>query len=703
MYIRETINLNGKEFSIETGRMAKQADAAVVVRYGDSMVLVTAVSLKSPRPTDFLPLTVDYQEKKYAAGSIPGGYFKREGRLSEFETLTSRIIDRPCRPLFPKGWRFETQLIATVISSDKENPLDVLSLTGASTALTISNIPWDGPIAGVRVGRVDGKFIANPTWQEIEKSEINIVMAASRDAIVMVEGSAKNVPEDVMVDALFFGHDSVTPMLDLQEKLRAAVGHEKREFTPPEKDASVEEKVAEIGESRILEAAFVPEKLPRYDKMREVRDAIIADMGDDYADRTDEIKDAVNAIRTKAVRGAILKESRRIDGRDLTTVRPITCEVGVLPRVHGSSLFTRGETQALVAATLGTERERQRIEGLNGDIIKRFMLHYNFPPYSVAEAKFLRGTGRREIGHGVLAERALLNVLPSAEDFPYVLRIVSEILESNGSSSMASVCGGCLALMDAGVPISAPVAGIAMGMIQEGDDVAILSDILGDEDHLGDMDFKVTGTRKGITALQMDIKIKGLSRDLLKQALSQARDGRLHILDEMDKALTAPREDLSQHAPRIVTVKVKPDQIRSIIGPGGKTIKAIVEQTGASVDVNDSGVVSIASSDAAAAQKAIDIVKGLTQEPEIGEYYLGTVRRITEFGAFVEILPGLDGLVHISEMAPERIDRVEDVCREGEEMVVKVLNVDNQGKIRLSRKEALDKSADEVLSMVRKK
>ena len=702
MYIRETINLNGKEYSIETGRMAKQANGAVIVRYGDSMVLVTAVSMTSPRPTDFLPLTVDYQEKKFAAGSIPGGYFKRVGRLSEFETLTSRIIDRPCRPLFPKGWRFETQLIATVISSDKENPLDVLSLTGASTALTISNIPWDGPIAGVRVGRVNGEFIANPTWKQIDESEINIVMAASRDAIVMVEGSARNIPEDIMVDALFFGHDSVIPLLDLQEKIRAAVGHEKREFTPPEKDQSIEDKVAEIGTSRIAEAVFVPEKLPRYAKVKEVRNAIIAEMGDEYADRIDEIKDAVGSIKSKIVRNAIVKEGRRIDGRDLTTVRPITCEVGVLPRVHGSALFTRGETQALVAATLGTERERQRIEGLNGDIIKRFMLHYNFPPFSVAEAKFLRGAGRREIGHGVLAERALLQVLPTAEEFPYVLRVVSEILESNGSSSMAAVCGGCLSLMDAGVPISAPVAGIAMGLVQEGDDVGILTDILGDEDHLGDMDFKVTGTREGITALQMDIKVKGLSRELMRQALSQARDGRLHILDEMDKALAAPREDLSQHAPRIVTVKVKPDQIRNIIGPGGKTIKAIVEQTGASVDVNDSGVVSIASSDASAAQKAIDIIKGLTQEPEIGEYYLGTVRRITEFGAFVEILPGLDGLVHISEMARERIDRVEDVCKEGEEMVVKVLNVDNQGKIRLSRREALDKSAEDVLSMVRK-
>ncbi len=703
MYIRETINLNGKEYSIETGRMAKQADGAVVVRYGDSMVLVTAVSLKSPRPTDFLPLTVDYQEKKFAAGSIPGGYFKREGRLSEFETLTSRIIDRPCRPLFPKGWRYETQIIATVVSSDKENPLDVLSLTGASTALTISNIPWDGPIAGIRVGRVDGKLIANPTWQQMEESDINIVMAASRDAIVMVEGGANNVPEDAMVDALFFGHDAVIPLLDMQEKLRAAVGREKREFTPPEPDAELQEKVAEIGSQRIVEASFVPEKLPRYAEVKKVRDEIIAEMGEEYADRADEIANAVGAIRTSAVRNAIVKEGRRIDGRDLTTVRPITCEVGVLPRVHGSALFTRGETQALVAATLGTERERQRIEGLNGDIIKRFMLHYNFPPYSVAEAKFLRGAGRREIGHGALAERALIKVLPTAEEFPYVLRIVSETLESNGSSSMAAVCGGCLSLMDAGVPISAPVAGIAMGLVQEGDEVAILTDILGDEDHLGDMDFKVTGTREGITALQMDIKIKGLSRELMRQALSQAREGRLHILDEMAKALSAPRKDLSRHAPRIVTIKVKPDRIRDIIGPGGKTIKAIVEQTGASIDVNDSGVVSIASSDSTAAEKAIEIIKGLTQEPEIGEYYLGTVRRITDFGAFVEILPGLDGLVHISEMAPERIDRVEDVCREGEEMVVKVLNVDNQGKIRLSRKEALDKSPEDVLSMVRNK
>ncbi len=702
MYIRETLNLNDKEFSIETGRMAKQADGAVVVRYGDSMVLVTAVSMRSERPVPFLPLTVDYQEKRFAAGAIPGGYFKREGRLSEYETITSRIIDRPCRPLFPKGWRYETQIVATVVSSDKENPTDVLSLTGASTALSISNIPWDGPIAGVRVGRVDGKLVANPTWDELERSELNLVMAASREAIVMVEAGATNVTEEVIVDALFFGHDSVQPMLDMQEKLREAVGREKREFVPPEPDAELEKKVAEIGTDRIREAAFIPTKLERYGALSQITDEIVGEMGEEHAERTGEIRDAVDRIKSNLVRGAILNEKRRIDNRRLDEVRPITCEVGVLPRAHGSALFTRGETQALVATTLGTESDRQRVDALIGDIIRRFMLHYNFPPYSVAEAKFLRGPGRREIGHGILAERALKETLPDDDVFPYVIRVVSEILESNGSSSMASVCGGSLSLMDAGVPIKAPVAGIAMGLVQEGEQTAVLSDILGDEDHLGDMDFKVTGTREGVTALQMDIKIKGLSRELMKQALEQAREGRLHILDEMTKALGTARQDLSPHAPRIVTVKVKPDRIRDIIGPGGKTIKAIVEQTGAKIDIDDAGVVSIASADGIAAQKAIDIIQGLTREPEIGEYYLGNVRRITDFGAFVEILPGVDGLVHISEMDDRRIDRVEDVCQEGEEMVVKVLNVDHTGKIRLSRREALDKSPEDVLSMVKK-
>jgi polyribonucleotide nucleotidyltransferase len=702
MYIRETLNLNDKEFSIETGRMAKQADGAVVVRYGDSMVLVTAVSLHSERPVPFMPLTVDYQEKRFAAGAIPGGYFKREGKLSEYETITSRIIDRPCRPLFPKGWRHETQIVATVVSSDKENPTDILSLTGASAALSISDIPWDGPIAGVRVGRVDGKLVANPTWDELERSELNLVMAASREAIVMVEAGATNVTEDVIVDALFFGHDSVQPMLDMQEKLREAVGQEKRVFVPPEPDAELEKRVAEIGTDRIREAAFIPIKLERYRALSQITDGIVEELGEEYAERSGEIHDAVDRIKSNLVRGAILNEKRRIDNRRLDEVRPITCEVGVLPRAHGSALFTRGETQALVATTLGTESDRQRVDALIGDIIRRFMLHYNFPPYSVAEAKFLRGPGRREIGHGMLAERALKEMLPDDDAFPYVIRVVSEILESNGSSSMASVCGGSLSLMDAGVPMKSPVAGIAMGLVQEGDQTAVLTDILGDEDHLGDMDFKVTGTRDGVTALQMDIKIKGLSRELMKQALEQAREGRLHILDEMSKALGAARHDLSPHAPRIVTVKVKPDRIRDVIGPGGKTIKAIVEQTGAKIDIDDAGVVSIASADGIAAQKAIDIIQGLTREPEIGEYYLGNVRRITDFGAFVEILPGVDGLVHISEMDDRRIDRVEDVCQEGDEMVVKVLNVDHTGKIRLSRREALDKSPEDVLSMVKK-
>ncbi|MDY0005070.1 MAG: polyribonucleotide nucleotidyltransferase, partial [Polyangia bacterium] len=555
MFVRETLNLDGREFSIETGRMAKQADGAVVIRYGDSMVLVTAVAMRSKRDTDFLPLTVDYQEKRFAAGAIPGGYFKREGKLSEYETLTSRIIDRPCRPLFPKGWRYETQVIATVISSDKENPTDILSLIGASAALTISDIPWDGPIAGVRVGRIDGQFVANPTWEQMERSELNLVMAASRKAIVMVEAGATGLPEEVVVDALFFGHDFVMPILDLQEKLRAAIGREKRTFEPPKVDTALAQRVAEIGLGRVRDAAFIPEKLPRYRALAEVGDAIVSEMGEEYASRKTEILAAVDRIRTRHVRGAILNEGRRVDGRDLVTVRPITCEVGVLPRVHGSALFTRGETQALVATTLGTESDRQRVDALIGDVVRRFMLHYNFPPYSVAEAKMLRGTGRREIGHGALAERAITAVLPSHTVFPYVLRVVSEILESNGSSSMATVCGASLSLMDAGVPTAAPVAGIAMGLVEEGDQTAILTDILGDEDHLGDMDFKVCGTSEGITALQMDIKIKGLSRELMKRALDQARQGRLHILELMAKAIAAPRADLSPHAPRIVTIK----------------------------------------------------------------------------------------------------------------------------------------------------
>ncbi|MCD6498237.1 MAG: polyribonucleotide nucleotidyltransferase [Deltaproteobacteria bacterium] len=699
MFIRESVELNGREFSIETGRMAKQADGAVVVRYGDSMVLVTAVTANKPKEISFLPLTVDYVEKTFAAGKIPGGYFKREGRPTELEILTSRIIDRPCRPLFPKGYNYETQLIATVLSSDQSNATDVLALTGASAALTISRIPWEGPVAGVRVGRVDGQFIANPTLEEQGLSDMNIVMAVSRDAITMVEGgTTRGVDEDTLIDALMFGHEACIPLLDLQEKIRAAVGRPKREFISPEPDLDVARRVEEIYLDRIREAAFIPEKLPRYAALSALEDEIQVALAEELPDKAADIEEAFHALKAKVVRSAILKEGRRIGGRRLDEVRPVTCEVGVLPRVHGSALFTRGETQALVTTTLGTSVDVQHIDALTGDIHRRFMLHYNFPPFSVGEVKFLRGASRREIGHGTLARRALTPMLPSHEDFPYTIRVVSEILESNGSSSMATTCGGSLALMDAGVPTVAPVAGIAMGLVEEGDQIAILTDILGDEDHLGDMDFKVTGTREGITAVQMDIKIKGLSRDILKKALYQARDGRFHILDVMHKALAAPRTDLSPHAPRIITIKVKPDRIRDIIGSGGKTIKAIIDQTGVAINVEDDGTVTIASPDGDASNRAIDIIKGLTKEPEVGKYYLGIVRKVVEFGAFVEILPGTDGLVHISELDKARVRRVEDVCHEGDEMLVKVLAVDAMGKIRLSRKEALDKDPSEVKS-----
>jgi polyribonucleotide nucleotidyltransferase len=648
-----------------------------------------------------LPLTVDYREKTYAGGKIPGGFFRREGRPQELETLTSRIIDRPCRPLFPEGYNYETQIIATVLSADRENLTDVLALTGASAALNLSEIPWDGPVAGVRVGRVEGRFIANPTVDDIEKSDLNLVMAVSRDAIVMVEGGAEEVDEDVMIDALMFGHESAQPMLDLQDKLRAAVGKPKKEFHPPEPDADIASKVEEVAKDRLSEVAFIPEKLNRYAAVRELKDQIREELAEQFPEREDEIGDAFNDLKTRLVRDAILNGTR-IGGRRSDEVREINCQVGVLPRTHGSALFTRGETQALVTTTLGTSRDMQRIDALTGDFQRRFMLHYNFPPYSVGEVRFLRGPGRREIGHGALSHRALKDILPSQDDFPYTLRVVSEILESNGSSSMASVCGGSLSLMDAGVPITGPVAGIAMGLVKEGDQTVILTDILGDEDHLGDMDFKVTGTRKGITALQMDIKIKGLSRETMSKALYQARDGRMHILDVMHKTLAGPRTDLSDHAPRIITIRIKPDKIRDVIGSGGKTIKGIIDQTGVDIDVEDSGLITIASSDSAAAQKAIDIIQGLTREPEVGEYYAGIVRRVMNFGAFVEILPGSDGLVHISDLAKGRVEKTEDVCKEGDEMVVKVTGVDDSGKIKLSRKDALDVDPSEVQNALMK-
>ena len=705
MYIKESVFLGGKELSIETGKMAKQADGAVVVRYGDSMVLVTACGASGAKDgVDFLPLTCEYVEKTYAGGKIPGGYFKREGRPTDAETLVARLIDRPSRPLFPKGYRCDTQIIALSLSYDRENPTDVLAMTGASAALHLSDIPWGGPFVGVRVCRVGGQFVVNPTFQQREESDLELVVAVSRDAIVMVEGGADQVSEEVTVDALFFAHKEAQPVLDLLEKLRAAIGKPKRPFSPPTKDAVLHSHVAQLGAERMRAAVTVREKHRRHEQEAQVEQQLVSELcgeGKPFAGRNKEVVEAVRALHKKTVREMVLREQVRIDGRRTTDIRSISTEVGVLPRVHGSALFTRGETQALVTATLGTSQDEQRLDTLLGDVTKRFMLHYNFPPFSTGEAKPMRQS-RREIGHGALAERALLRVMPTEKDFPYVVRIVSETLESNGSSSMAAVCGGSLSLMDAGVPIAAPVSGIAMGLIYEksedgsGERIAILSDILGDEDHLGDMDFKVCGTRKGITSVQMDIKIPGLSREVLQRALKQARDGRLYILDKMAETIATPNKEMSKYAPRIYRLQVKPDRVRDIIGPGGKMIRAIIEQTGVAIDIEDDGTVNIASPDGPSAQKAIDIVKGLTAEPEIGAFYMGTVRRIVEFGAFVEILPGTDGLVHVSELSHDRVQNVADIVKEGDEVLVKVVGIDRTGKIRLSRKEALGQKPDQI-------
>ena len=696
--VREGVSLAGRELTIETGRMAKQADGSVVIRQGDTMVLVTAVASAGIRPgIDFMPLTVDYLEKTSAAGKIPGGYFKREGRMTEVEVLTSRLIDRPSRPLFPKGWRFDTQIIAMVVSTDREHASDVLAMTGASCALLLSDIPWAGPYAGVRVGRINGQFVINPTFTERQTSDVDLVVACSRDAIVMVEGGLGEVSESVVVDALMFAHKEAQPLLDLQEKLRAAVGKPKRVFVPPVKDPAIVDRVSALATEKIQAAMAIREKQDRYAALDACGGQVKEALAPEFPDRGGEVGEVFESLKKKHLRELVLSTGKRIDGRGTTDIRQITSEVGVLPRTHGSSLFTRGETQALVTTTLGTKQDVQHIEALTGDIDKRFMLHYNFPPFSTGETKPLRGASRRETGHGHLAERALARILPSDKDFPYVIRIVSEILESNGSSSMASVCGGTLSLMDAGVPIKTPVAGIAMGLIKEGDRVAVLSDILGDEDHLGDMDFKICGSRAGVTAVQMDIKIQGLTREILDTALTQARDARLYILGKMAEALPASRPELSLHAPRITTLHVKPDQIREIIGPGGKTIRGITSQTGVAIEVEDDGTVHIASPDGIAVKKAIDIIKGLTTEPEVGEFYLGVVKRLAEFGAFVEILPGTDGLVHISELDAKRVNVVSDICKEGDEMVVKVIGIDRAtGKIRLSRKEVLGKTPDVI-------
>jgi polyribonucleotide nucleotidyltransferase len=696
--LKKSVKIGESELSIEVGRMAKQADGAVVVRYGDTMLLVTAVSAREKKDIDFLPLTVEYQEKLYSAGRIPGSYFKREGRLTEKETLASRLVDRSCRPLFPEGYAYETQIIASVISADPENEGDIHGITGASAALWCSDIPFNGPIAGIRVGRVEGKFVANPTAKQREQSDIDLVMAVSREAIVMVEGGAEEVSEADMVAALEFGKQAVQPALDLQDELRRELGKTERTYDKaPSVDEGLKAKVRELAWDAIVQGYTIKEKLARYEALGKAKKEAIArlkeQLGEAYTPLVEKhAKQVVEDLKYEHMR-QLTVDGGRIGGRGHAEVRTITCEVGVLPRTHGSALFTRGETQALVVTTLGTSEDEQRLELLSGQAFKRFMLHYNFPPFSVNEAKFLRGPGRREIGHGALAERALRNMAPRSESFPYTIRIVSDILESNGSSSMATVCGGTLALMDAGVPIKAPVAGIAMGLVKEGDKIAILSDILGDEDHLGDMDFKVCGTEKGITSIQMDIKITGLTTEIMSRALEQARQGRIHILGEMLKTMVEPRKEISQYAPRITTIQIRPEYIKNVIGPGGKVIKDIIARTGAAINIEDSGRVDIASANSDAVKAAIAMIQALTREAEIGKIYTGTVRKIAEFGAFVELFPGTDGLIHISELSDKRVKSVSDVLKEGDEVLVKVVSIDKTGKIRLSRKEAMAERA----------
>jgi polyribonucleotide nucleotidyltransferase len=654
------------------------------------MVLVTAVATKNAKEGQgFFPLTVNYQEKAYAGGKIPGGFFKREARPSDNETLTCRLIDRPIRPLFPEKFLNDTQIMATVVSADKDNDPGILAMVGASAALMVSDIPFQGPIAGVKVGRVDGKFIANPTAEEMEKSDIEIVVAASRDAVIMVEGSAAIVSEEDMLEAVFFGHAAIQPVLDAQEKLCSMAAVVKREFIPPAIDEILRKKVRELAFAGMKEAVRIKTKGERHDKIDAIAAEVLNTLLQDHEGQEQEIKGFLEDLEYELVREHIIKDGERIDGRDMKTVRQINSEIKLLPRAHGSALFTRGETQALVAATLGTSIDEQRIDSLYGESRKRFLLHYNFPPFSVGETSFRLAPGRREIGHGMLAERALARVLPNHDEFPYTVRIVSDILESNGSSSMASVCGGSMSMMDAGIPIKAPVAGIAMGLIKEGDDFAVLSDILGDEDHLGDMDFKVAGTADGVTALQMDIKIGGVTREIMGIALKQAKEGRLHILGKMAETISAPRTELSPFAPRITTIWVKTDKIRDVIGSGGKNIRGITEATGVTIDIDDTGKINIASTDKSACDLAIKMIRDLTAEAEEGKLYMGTVRKVMEFGAFVEIFPGTDGLVHISELDTERVKNVTDVLKEGDKVLVKCIGIDKQGKIKLSRKEAL--------------
>jgi polyribonucleotide nucleotidyltransferase len=697
MYKKVEVEIGGRILSIETGKMAKQANGAVVVAYGDSVVLVTATAAKEAKADiDFFPLTVEYQERFYAVGKIPGSYFRREiGRPTEKETLTCRFIDRPLRPLFAPGYTNETQIIAMVLSADKENDPDIMAMVGASAALTVSDIPFLGPIAGVRVGFIDGEYVLNPSKEQLTKSRLDLIVAGSRNAVVMVEGGADNLSEEEVLSGIYFGHQGLQPLLDIQEILRQEVGRELIKVAVPVLDEALQQQVAAIATAGMQQVITTADKLQRGELYHELVKDVLAELEKD-ADFASQraAKDLLHDLQKVMMRDMIVKQGKRIDGRGFADIRPITSEIAILPRAHGSALFTRGETQALVSTTLGSGEDEQRVETLGGMENMPFMLHYNFPPFCVGEVRFMRGPSRRDIGHGALATRAISAVLPDVGSFPYTIRIVSDVMESNGSSSMATVCGGCLSLMDAGVPIKKPVSGVAMGLIKDGETIAVLSDILGDEDHLGDMDFKVCGTADGITALQMDIKIEGISREIMTKALEQAKVGRLHILEKMAEAIGAPREELPEHAPKIFTMQINPDKIRDLIGPGGKMIKAITAEYGVKIDVEDSGKVMIFAPDGIVGQQVYDRVHEITAEVEIGKIYKGIVQKIVDFGAFVEILPGTDGLVHISELEDKRVEKVSDILKEGDEVMVKVLNVDQRGKIRLSRKAAMAELAD---------
>ncbi|OGP81304.1 MAG: polyribonucleotide nucleotidyltransferase [Deltaproteobacteria bacterium RBG_16_54_11] len=681
----------GRTLAIEIDKVAKQADGAVLVHYGETVVLVTAVANREPKEgIDFFPLLANYVEMTYAAGRIPGGFFKREGRPTDREILSSRLIDRGIRPLFPKGFRNDTQVVATVLSSDRQNDPSILGIIGASTALQISDIPFEGPLAGVKVGRIDKAFIINPTTEELTRSDLDLIVSGNRQGVVMVEGGGSIVDEGVMLEAIFYGYEALKPILDLQDELKADCGKEKRPYTSLAEGGPLWEEVKGWVKPLLTAAFGISHKIERRDKIQEIYQEAAERFGGAEGESAPVVRKACEDADRELVRSPIFQEKKRMDGRGLADIRPISCEVGLLPRTHGSALFTRGETQVMAVTTFGTSEDEKKVESLLGEAFyKTFMLHYNFPPFSVGEVSFLRSPSRREVGHGFLAERALLPLLPSAEEFPYTIRLVSEVLESNGSSSMATVCGGCLSLMDAGVPIKAPVAGIAMGLMKGADQVAILTDIAGDEDHHGDMDFKVAGTAEGITALQMDVKIPGLSKEIMGQALRQAREARLAVLDVMTKTLEKPRAELSKHAPRIVTIQINPDRIRDVVGPLGKNIRSIIERTGCKIDIEDTGAIKIASSSPEAIEEAIALVKGCSQEAEIGEVYMGKVKKIMDFGAFVEIMPGVEGLVHISQLARERVAKVTDVLKVGDEIQVKVLEIDGNGKIRLSRRALL--------------